>query len=66
MSFECKYSTLKFKDAFAIIAELNNKSRYVDWNTSKRKEHFGVIAKKIEGKERLRKEGYIVFDFDDF
>ncbi len=50
----------------AILAELKKKSRYVDWNTHKRKEHFGVIAKKIEGKERLRKEGYIVFDFDDF
>ena len=50
----------------AILAELKKKSRYVDWNTHKRKEHFGVIAKKIEGKERLRKEGYFVFDFDDF
>ena len=64
--FECKYSSLKFKDALAIIAELKNKSGYVDWNLNKRKEYFGVIAKKIEGKERLRKEGYIVFDFDDF
>ena len=50
----------------AILAELKNKSGYVDWNTSKRKEYSGVIAKKIEGKERLRKECYIVFDFDDF
>jgi len=64
--FECKYSTLKFKDALDLIAELKNKSGYVDWNTNKRKEHFGLIAKKIEGKERLRKEGYFVFDFDDF
>jgi AAA+ ATPase superfamily predicted ATPase len=30
------------------------------------KEHFGLIAKQIEGKERLKKEGYFVFDFDDF
>jgi len=64
--FECEYTTLKFKDALDIIAELKKKSRYVDWNTSKRKEHFGVIAKKIADKYRLRKEGYIVFDFDDF
>ena len=49
-----------------ILAELKNKSRYVDWNTSKRKENFGLIAKKIADKERLRKEGYSVFDFDDF
>ena len=64
--FECKYRTLKFKDAFDILAELRTKSGYVDWNTNKRKEHFGVIAKKITGKEALRKEGYFVFDFDDF
>ena len=64
--FECKYSSLKFRAALAILAELKNKSGYVDWNTSKRKEYSGVIAKKIEGKERLRKECYIVFDFDDF
>jgi hypothetical protein len=25
-----------------------------------------VIAKKIAGKERLQKESYFVFDFDDF
>ena len=64
--FECKYSTLKFKDAFAILAGLKNKSGYVDWNCGKRKEYFGLIAKKIEDKERLRKEGYFIFDFDDF
>jgi AAA+ ATPase superfamily predicted ATPase len=64
--FECKYSALKFKDALDLIAELKNKSGYVDWNTSKRKENFGMIAKKIADKERLRKEGYFVFDFDDF
>ena len=50
----------------AILAELKNKSRYVDWNLNKRKEYFGVIAKKIADKESLRKEGHIVFDFDDF
>ena len=38
----------------------------VDWNCGKRKEHFGRIAKKIADKERLRKEGYFIFDFDDF
>ena len=64
--FECKYRTLKFKDALDILAELRTKSGYVDWNTNKRKEHFGLIAKKITGKETLRKEGFIVFDFDDF
>ena len=64
--FECKYRTLKTKDARDILAELNKKSRYVDWNLNKRKEYSGLIAKKIADKESLRKEGYFVFDFDDF
>jgi AAA+ ATPase superfamily predicted ATPase len=64
--FECKYKTLKFKDAWDILAELKKKSRYVDWNTGKRKEYFGLIAKKVDEKEKLREKGYIVFDFDDF
>ena len=37
----------------------------VNWNNQKRKEHFGLIAKKIKGKEELRKDGYICYDLDD-
>ncbi|MGB2843071.1 MAG: hypothetical protein WBC40_11465 [Halobacteriota archaeon] len=64
--FECKYGSLKLKEAKDILSELKKKSRYVDWNKESRKEFFGVIAKKIEGKESLRKDGYTVFDFEDF
>lgn len=64
--FECKYSCLKLKEAKDILIELKKKSRYVDWNQESRREYFGMIAKKIEGKESLRKDGYIVFDFEDF
>jgi hypothetical protein len=31
-----------------------------------RKAYFGLIAKKIEGKDGLRKKGFVVFDLDDF
>jgi len=64
--FECKYGSLKLKEAKDILIELKKKSRYVDWNQESRKEYFGMIAKKIEGKESLRKDGYTVFDFEDF
>ena len=64
--FECKYRCLKLKEAKDILIELKKKSRYVDWNQESRREYFGMIAKKIEGKESLRKDDYIVFDFDDF
>lgn len=64
--FECKYKNLKFNESRDILAELKNKSRHVDWNSEKRKEYFGLIAKKLEKKELLRREGYLAFDFDDF
>jgi len=30
-----------------------------------RKEHYGIIAKEIAGKEKLREKGYKAFDFSD-
>lgn len=65
--FECKYRSLKLKEAKDILNELKEKSKYVDWDQEKRTEYFGLIAKKIERKEVFRKDGSkIVFDFEDF
>ena len=41
------------------------KSDFVDWNNGKRKEYFGIVARKIEGKDQLKKSGFFVFDLDD-
>jgi len=38
----------------------------VKWYNSKRKERYGIIAKKIEDKEKLRSAGYLAFDLADF
>jgi len=64
--FECKWKDLTAKKAESILEELKVKSKYVNWNRKKRKEHFGIIAKKIEGKATLRKKGYLAFDLKDF
>ena len=37
----------------------------VKWHNDERSELYGIIAKKIEGKEKLREEGYLVFDLED-
>ncbi|MFH1126563.1 MAG: ATP-binding protein [archaeon] len=63
--FECKYKSLKYDEAKKILDELIGKSSYVDWNTGKRREYFGLIAKKIENKDKLREMGYLVFDLED-
>ena len=64
--FECKWRDMKEGNARKILSELQEKSKSVDWNNNTRKEHFGVIAKYIENKDRLKKDGYFAYDLADF
>lgn len=63
--FEVKWSSLDFNGAKRILEELECKSKFVNWNTGVRIEYFGLIAKKLEGKESLTKEGYLCYDLED-
>ena len=63
---ECKWQDLEFNKAQKVLYELKKKSNSVSWSKNKRNEYFGIIAKKIEGKEKLKRNGCIVFDLDDF
>ena len=63
---ECKWKTLTSNDCLKIISKLKTKSGFIDWNKGVRNEHFGIIAKHIKGKEKLQKQGFVVFDLDDF
>ena len=51
-------------DAKKVIVELERKAGLVKWRNGGRKEHYGIVAKSIEGKEELKAEGYLVFDLD--
>jgi len=62
---EAKWQDLYFRESKRILDELKQKSTYVQWFNEKRKEFYGLMAKKIHGKSRLKGEGYIVFDLDD-
>ncbi len=62
---ECKWKDLDERDAGRVLAKLEKKSDSVQWNNDSRKEYYGLIAKKIKGKERLRENGFVVFDLDD-
>jgi len=42
------------------------KAGIVKWNKGKRVEYFGLVAKKLEGKDKLRAKGFVVFDLEDF
>jgi len=62
---EVKWSALRSVEAKRIIAELKEKSGFVDWNNENRNEVFALIAKRIEGKEELKEEGYLCYDLED-
>ena len=64
--FEVKWKDLKEKEARKILRELKEKSKFVEWNLNNRQEFFGLIAKKIENKSKLRKQGFLVYDLKDF
>lgn len=60
---ECKWSELNELNLLNIIEQLKEKSKFVKCKS--KSNYFGVIAKKIQGKERLRKKGYFVWDLED-
>jgi AAA+ ATPase superfamily predicted ATPase len=62
---ECKWRSLSSNNASEILEKLKEKSKFVEWNNSRRKEYFCIVAKKIEDKEKFRKIGYRAFDLDD-
>lgn len=62
---ECKWSELALREAREIIARLREKAKRVEWNAGKRKETYCLIAKKIHGKEELRRDGLIALDLLD-
>jgi AAA+ ATPase superfamily predicted ATPase len=61
-----KWSTLKLKEAQRITEKLKEKTEFVNWNIEARKDHFGLIAKRLEGKEELIADGYLCYDLRDF
>lgn len=58
---------LKRRDCERIIAELKEKSIYVDWHKKERTEQYGIIARRIgiEDKKDPRSKGYLVYDLED-
>lgn len=61
---ETKWSTLKEADCKRTLQNLRAKAQHFRWN--RKKETYGVIAKKISEKQRLLKQGYLAFDLTDF
>jgi len=63
---ECKWKTLSMAESMRNIEKLKKKTGFVMWNKGERTEYYGLVAKKVEGKDALREKGFMVFDLDDF
>jgi AAA+ ATPase superfamily predicted ATPase len=63
--FEVKWKDLSYDDCSKILNKLKEKANYVNWYNRSRKEYYGIIAKKIESKEELRKE-FLAYELKDF
>ena len=64
--FECKYKNLGYNQSLKILDDLKEKTPHVKWLNKQRKEQYGLVAKKIEGKKDLQKEGFLVYDLEDW
>jgi AAA+ ATPase superfamily predicted ATPase len=60
---ETKWRDVGLGEARNILNELQQKAGYIQWPCKRRE--LGLIARRIEGKERLREEGYFAFDLRD-
>ena len=61
MLFEVKWKEIDYNNAKNILLKLIEKSRLVRIG----KKEYGIIAKKLYEKEKIRKENFIVIDLDD-
>ena len=59
---EVKWGRADKRKADGIIAGLKRKAGLVEWTGGMK---YGIIGKRIEGKEGLRREGYLAFDLDN-
>ena len=63
--FECKWRTLDRDRRNQLLSKLKHKAGLVNWHNNSRKERYGIIAKNLREKEKLRENGFLVFDLED-
>lgn len=66
MFFECKHKNLRYNQSLKILEDLQEKAKLVRLFNNNRREQYGLIAKKIECKDKLRENGFMAFDLEDW
>ena len=62
--FEIKWQELQYTEAIELLKQMATKAKFVQklpLNIL-----FGIVAKKVEQKEKLRASNYLIYDLDDF
>ena len=62
---ECKWQDLSLKEARTVLNNLVTKSGGVRWHNGERVEEYCLVARKIVKKDRLRNDGFLVYDLED-
>jgi uncharacterized protein len=62
--FEIKWQELRYTETLGLLDQLAAKAKFVQRLPAN--VLFGVVAKKIEQKEKLRAANYVIYDLDDF
>ena len=62
--FEIKWRELRYTETVGLLDQLAAKAKFVQRLPAN--VFFGVVAKRIEKKEKLRAANYLVYDLDDF
>jgi len=62
LAFEFKWKDLDYGEAMGVLRDLQEKVKHVHAPVSK----FGLVAKRIREKQKLRASGYLAYDLDDF
>ena len=64
LAFEFKWKDLEHGEAVGVLKELQEKAKHVHARPLASK--FGIVAKKIREKQKLRADGYLAYDIEDF
>ena len=60
--FEVEWSDLSLRDSRKVLKAFEKKAELLPLRGNYR---FGIVARELEGKEELRKEGFLAFDLGD-
>jgi AAA+ ATPase superfamily predicted ATPase len=63
---ECKWKDLTYNKSLKILEELKEKATFVKWLNDNRLEQYGIIARKLEDKDKLKRKGFLAYDLKDW